>query len=57
MGGEIGVIKEIGALGRIVIPKEYRERMGLEKRVELVLVREGVLIRNSEYELVCKTKK
>lgn len=57
MGGEIGVIKEIDALGRIVIPKEYRERMGLEKRVELVLVREGVLIRNSEYELVCKTKK
>ncbi len=57
MDREIGVVKEIDALGRIVIPKEYRERLGLEKRVELVLKKEGVLIRNSEYELVSRAKK
>ncbi len=58
MGNEtqIGVIKEIDALGRIVIPKEYGERLGLEKRVEIVLRKDGVLIRNSEYELISNAK-
>lgn len=57
MENGIGVIKEIDALGRIVIPKEYRDRLGLEKRVELVLTKEGVLIKNSEYELVRRARK
>jgi AbrB family looped-hinge helix DNA binding protein len=48
----VGVIKEIDRLGRIVIPKEMRDRLFLEKRVELVLTKEGILLRNSEYELV-----
>ena len=48
----IGVIKEIGSLGRIVIPKEMRDRLFLEKRVEVVLTEEGVLLRNPEYELI-----
>lgn len=52
--GEIGIIKEIDSLGRIVIPKEFRERLGLEKRVEVVLTTNGVLIRNSEYDIVKK---
>ena len=41
----IGVIKEIDRLGRLVIPKAYRDRLGLEKEVELVLTKEGVLVR------------
>ena len=48
----VGVIKEIDKLGRIVIPKEMRERLGFERDVEVVLTEEGVLIRNSEYKLV-----
>ncbi len=56
MNETVGIIKEIDALGRIVIPKEFRERLMLEKRVELVLTKEGVLIRNSEYELMEKQK-
>jgi AbrB family looped-hinge helix DNA binding protein len=48
----VGVIKEIDRLGRIVIPKEMRDRLFLEKRVELVLTKEGILLRNSEYELI-----
>ena len=48
----VGVIKEIDSLGRIVIPKEMRDRLFLEKRVELVLTKEGILLRNSEYELI-----
>ncbi len=49
---KVGIIKEIDRLGRIVIPKEHREQLRLEKEVEIVLTEEGVLIRNSEYKLI-----
>ena len=49
---KVGIIKEIDRLGRIVIPKEHRERLRLEKEVEIVLTKEGMLIRNSEYKLI-----
>ena len=52
----LAIIKEIDALGRIVIPKEFRERLGLKKEVEVVLTVDGVLIRNSEYEIIKKVK-
>ena len=48
----VGVIKEIDNLGRIVIPKEFRNRLKLEKNVEVVLTDNGILIRNSKYKLV-----
>ncbi len=48
----VGVIKEIDNLGRIVVPKEMRDRLLLDKRVEVVLTAEGVLLRNPEYELI-----
>jgi len=54
MKKNIGVIKDIDKLGRIVIPKEFRERLKLENRVEVLLTENGVLIRNSEYMLVKK---
>ena len=49
---KVGVIKEIDKLGRIVIPKEMRERLGFERDVEVVMTEEGILIRNSVYKLV-----
>ena len=57
MSKNVGIIKEIDDVGRIVIPKEFRERFFLEKRVEIILTKDGVLIRNPEYELVEKQKK
>ena len=48
----IGIIKEVDNLGRIVIPKELRERFGLNERVEIVATEFGILLRNSEYKLV-----
>ena len=51
---KFSTIKKIDNLGRIVIPKEHRERLMLEKRVEVVLTKDGVLIRNPEYKLVKK---
>ena len=49
---EVGVIKDIDSLGRLVIPKEYRERFSLTDSVELIATEGGVLIRNPRYRLV-----
>ena len=46
MSRAIGIIKVIDSLGRIVIPKEMRERLSLGREVELVLTDEGILIRD-----------
>ena len=51
MKDTVGVIKEIDNLGRIVIPKEMRDRLSLGKSVEVVLTETGVLVRNPEYKL------
>ena len=52
MKKDVGIIKEIDSLGRIVIPKEMRERLSLDKNVEVVMTADGVVIRNPEYKLV-----
>lgn len=52
MKEKIGVIKEIDNLGRIVIPKEIRERLSLDKKVEIIITKDGALIKNPEYVLV-----
>ena len=51
---KIGIVREVDNLGRIVIPKEYRNLYGLTKEVEIIATKEGVLIRNPQYELVKK---
>ncbi len=48
----VGIIKEINEVGRILIPKELRERYGLIDRVELIATEEGIVIRSPEYRLV-----
>lgn len=48
----IGIIKEIDKLGRIVIPKEYRTRFGLQQDVEIIATEHGILLRNPQYKLV-----
>ena len=52
---KIGIIKEIDSVGRIVIPKELRERYALNDKVEIIATEEVVLIKNQEYFLT-KTK-
>ena len=47
----IGVLKSFDRLGRIVIPKELRDRYALFDEVEIVATEDGVLIRNPEYFL------
>ena len=51
---KIGVVKEIDKLGRIVIPKDLRERYGLKKEVEIIATVDGVLIKSAEYVLTKK---
>ena len=52
----IGIIKEIDDLGRLVIPKEIRESFKLEKKVEIVVTKNGILVRNPLYRIVEKEK-
>ena len=40
-----GIIKEIDNLGRLQIPKEIRTRLGLAEKVELVVEKDGLLIK------------
>ena len=49
---KVGIVKEIDKLGRIVIPKEFRERYNLGDNIEIIACQEGVLLRNPEYVLV-----
>ncbi len=49
---KLGIIKEIDSLGRIVIPKEIRNRLGFGKTVELVVTEDGLLIKSDGYRLV-----
>lgn len=56
MNNKIGITKEIDGLGRLVIPKEMREMFQLDKNVELIVTKEGILLRNPKYELIEKIK-
>lgn len=49
---DIGIFKEFDKLGRIVIPKELRDRFLLEDKVEIIATKEGVLIRNPDFIIV-----
>ena len=51
---KVGIIKEFDKLGRIVIPKDLRERFALENKVEIIATKEGVLIQNPQYLLIKK---
>lgn len=49
---KIGIIKEFDKLGRLVIPKDLRERYAMNDRVEIVATEQGILLKNPEYKLV-----
>ena len=49
---KIGITKEIDDLGRLQIPKEIRKRLGLTKRVELIVTQDGLLIKSEEFRLI-----
>ena len=52
MEKNVGVVKEIDGLGRLVVPKEMRSLFHIDKAVELVLTEEGILLRSPAYKLV-----
>lgn len=49
---DVGFLKEIDRLGRIVIPKELRERYLMENKVEIVATKDGILIKNPDYIMI-----
>ncbi len=52
MKNTVGIVKEVDKLGRIVIPKELRERFALTNTVEILATDLGLVLRNPEYKLV-----
>ena len=42
---QIGFIKEVDKLGRLGIPKNIRERLELDGKVELIMTDDGLLVR------------
>ncbi len=48
----VGIKKEIDNTGRVVIPKELRERFGLSGDVEIIATESGILLKSPEYKLV-----
>ena len=54
MKAKVGIVKEIDKLGRIVIPKEFRERFGFTGSVELVPTEQGIILKSTEYVLIKK---
>ena len=52
----VGIIKEFDKLGRLVIPKDLRERYALDNKVEIIAPEQGVLIKSPEHILVKKEK-
>ena len=56
MKAMIGIIKEIDKLGRIVIPKDFRDRFGLTESVEIIGTEADLLLRSPQHTLV-KTDK
>ena len=53
----VGIIKSFDKLGRIVIPKDLRERFALDDSVEIIATTDGVLLKNPEYVLTKKEEK
>ena len=41
---QYGIIKKLDKLNRIVIPKEMRKRFSLDREVELIVTKDGILL-------------
>ena len=54
---DLGILKRIDNLGRIVIPKDMRSRYNLTSEVELVMTKSGILIKNPEGKSLDNKKK
>ncbi len=50
--GKVGIIKEFDKLGRLVIPKDLRERYAMDNKVEIIATEQGILLKSPEYKLV-----
>lgn len=50
IGDTKGVIRRLDSLGRIVIPKEFRESLELKEKdkLEIILLQDGLYIKRSE---------
>ena len=49
-GNNRGLVRKIDSLGRVTLPKEYRESLNIEEgsKVEMFLLKEGIFIKKNE---------
>ena len=52
----IGMEKKIDNLGRVTIPKEFRNFYHFDKIVSLIETEQGILITNPEYKMIKRKK-
>lgn len=45
IGEMIGIVKDVDKMGRIIIPKYMRDRYNISEQVEMIAVKEGIIIR------------
>ena len=48
----VGIVKKIDSLGRLQIPQDVRKRLGLDGAVELIVTKDGLLVKSKKYRLV-----
>ena len=53
---DIGISKKFDELGRITVPKEYRDfyHFNTNEKVQLIATPKGLLIMNQQYEVIKK---
>ena len=49
---KVGIKRDIDKNGRLCVPKEMRDLLNLEGEVELVMTKEGIILRNPKFILV-----
>ena len=52
LGETMGIIRQLDLLGRVVIPKEFREMLNINEKdkIEIFLLQDGLIMRKSKIQ-------
>ena len=52
LGETMGIIRQLDLLGRVVIPKEFREMLNINEKdkIEIFLLQDGLFMRKSKIQ-------
>ena len=54
LGETMGIIRQLDLLGRVVIPKEFREMLNINEKdkIEIFLLQDGLFMRKSKIQKI-----